>query len=241
MDAGSPSTLVYYATRSGGSTKDEGEGGGNPFASALIEVAGEGLELRSVARRLRKLTAEKSDRWQRAECVGTPRLPAWRLRQEPDPKRESRRALVLVVSDYSDSRFASLPGAARDERRIAAMFAQLGFSVEQGVGRRREDLLGALASFRRRSRSADIAAIYSTGHGFELDGIVYLVPGDFPAEAGASQLRRYGISVPRMTTAASAAGQNLVLFAGCRTYARDDPASGAREPLKSGSSRRPSG
>jgi hypothetical protein len=218
------STLVYYATCSGGSTLDAGEGGGNPFASALIEVAAdEELELRGLGERLREATRAKSGGFQAVEWDGEARLSSWRIGAEPRPG-ERRSALVLVVSDYSGFGAPTLAGAARDERRIAAMLAQHGFSVEQGVGPRREDLVEALAAFKRRSRRADVAVVYSTGHGIEVGGVVHLLPGDYPIRNGfrAADLRRYAVGVPRMTSAASAAKQNLVFFAGCRSHVRDD-------------------
>lgn len=215
-------TLVYYATRSGGTTLDTGEGGGNPFASALIEVAGDRtLELRNLSTRLRKLTVAKSQGHQRIECSGDTGLPAWRFVQDLSRRSEQRSALVLVVSDYSDSSpGASLIGAARDERRIAAMLAQHGFSVDQGIGPRRNELIKALVSFRRRSQRAEIGVIYSTGHGVELNGIVYLLPGDYPMRDGfgSGQLKKHAVSVTQMVNAASASGQNIVFFAGCRRH-----------------------
>ena len=206
-------TLVYYATRSGGTTLDTGEGGGNPFAGALIELANEpSLQLRHLAGRLRKLTAAKSERHQITECAGSPRLPAWTFREDMGLRKEKRSALVLVVSDYSRHRpGASLMGAARDERRIAAMLAQHGFSVTQGIGPRRQELIKALVAFRHHCQGSDIGVIYSTGHGVERDGNVYLLPGDYPMRDGCGrvQLRRHAVSVTRMIHAASARGQNL--------------------------------
>ena len=217
---GSTRTLVYYATRSGSDTLDRRGGGGNPFASALIKAASERrLQLRNLATRLRTLTAAKSNGYQVVECVGYPRLPGWTFQEDLVQRREQRSALVLVVSDYSSvSPRDSLTGAALDERRVAAMLAQYGFSVAQGIGPARDELLEALASFRRRSRRSDIGLIYSTGHGVEHDGVVYLLPGDFPMRDGfgKAQLKRHAVSVTQMVHAASARGQNLVFFAGCR-------------------------
>ena len=217
-----PAPLVYYATSSGGTTLDTGEGGGNPFASALIEVAGEKtLRLRNLATRLGKLTAAMSQGHQVIECRGDPHLPDWQFTENNHLAKEKRDALVLVVSDYSASGTGmSLPGAARDEQRIAAMLAQYGFSVDQGIGPRRHELTGALASFRHRSRGSDIAIIYSTGHGVECDGTVYLLPGDYPVHEGYKKalLRNRAVSVSRIISAASAGTQNIVFFAGCRSH-----------------------
>jgi hypothetical protein len=217
-------TLVYYATRSGGTTLDTGEGGGNPFASALIEVATEPtLQLRNLGTRLRKLTIAKSHGHQVVDYVGDTGLPTWRFVEDLSLRREQRTALVLVVSDYSNfSSGMSLIGAARDERRIGAMLAQHGFSVDQGIGPQRHDIIKALVSFKRRSQRSDIGIIYSTGHGVELDGIVYLLPGDYPMHDGfgSVQVKRHAVSVTQMVHAAHARGQNIVFFAGCRRYAQ---------------------
>jgi hypothetical protein len=216
------STLLCYATQSGCTTLDTGEGGGNPFASALIEAVSERtIKLGKLTEHLGKLTAAKSHRHQAIECSGEIRLPDWSFQEDLRLRREKRDALVLVVSDYS--RFtpdASLIGAAHDERRIAAMLAQHGFSVKQGIGAQRQELIKALSSFKRLSRSSNIAIVYSTGHGVELEGIVYLLPGDYPVNEGfgKTQLQRHAISVAQMTNAASACAQNLVFFAGCRTH-----------------------
>lgn len=216
---------IYYATRSGGTTLDVGAGGGNPFASALIELAGDPtLRLRELTTRLRALTEEKSGGRQVVECVGSARGSDWGFQHELTAGRERREALVMVVSDYSPRDSLSLSGAARDERRIAAMLAQHGFSVTQRIGRRRTELVAALQSFKRRSQQADIGVIYSTGHGLELDGDVFLLPGDFPqqGEDASADWRPDAVRVEDMAKAASAQMINLVFFAGCRILPEAD-------------------
>ena len=226
QNSGSAPALLFYATRSGGTTLDIAEEQGNPFASALIEAAAEPrLQLRDLAKRLRKLTVAKSDGHQHVECHGNVALPAWSFVENLGAKRENRAALLLVVSDYSGlDAAASLTGAARDERRIAAMLAQYGFSVTQGIAPRRKDLLKALKWFHRQAQCSEIAVIYSTGHGVEQDGIVYLLPADYPVRAGVRRtaLMRHAVSVPQLVEAASAPRQNLVFFAGCRTCLSND-------------------
>lgn len=208
--------FVCYATQPGGTTLDSDSEGGNPFASALIEAAGDpALHLDQLASRLRILTELKSGGHQLVESSGRIHRPEWRF-QGP---RERREALVLVVSSYPGFPGGSLAGAAFDERRIAAMLASYGFSVTQGVAPERRALLAALTAFGVRSRDAGAAVVYSTGHGIQAGGVVHLLPGDYPMRGGldAIRVRRYGISVPRMTRAAAARGPNLVFFAGCRS------------------------
>jgi hypothetical protein len=212
--------VTCYATRSGGTTLDTASGGGNPFASALIELAGDpGFELGRLLEMLAERTFAKSAGHQQVECIGTPPMLDWTFSEEMCPPRENRVALLLVVSDYT--RLApdlSLEGAAKDERRVAAMLALHGFSVTQGVGHGRSDLLQALSTFDRRSRLADVAVIYSTGHGLEARGTAYLIPGDFPPDdlESPAVLRDRAVSVERMTASAHAARLNLIFFAGCR-------------------------
>jgi uncharacterized caspase-like protein len=130
---------------------------------------------------------------------------------------------VLIVSDYKCAGLAPLRGAAHDERRISAMFSANGFSVVQGVAPDRAALIEALAGFRRFAAGHDVAVIYTTGHGIESDGSVYLLPGDYPLEDGVSpaRLRARAVSVDRIVEACRASKLNLVFFAGCRTPASD--------------------
>jgi hypothetical protein len=213
--------LLFFATGPGGKALDSDDLGGNPFASALIEAARDPmLRLRSLEGRLRRLTLAKSRGIQAVERFGDVGPADWSFVEDADLPYEERRALLLVVSDYSGTgSLRSLGGAALDEQRLAEMLGQHGFEVETNIGARRNDLLTALARFGHRSTRSDIAVIYSTGHGIERDGIVYLIPGDYPSRDGFStvQLERHAIRVAHLASASSAKLQNLVFFGGCRT------------------------
>jgi hypothetical protein len=220
---GTGPTLLFFATGPGAKALDSDDMGGNPFASALIETANDPmLRLRFLESRLKRLTLAKSRGIQEVEWFGDVGLPQWRFVEDADLPREKRRALVLVGSDYSGlGSLASLDGAAHDEKRIASMLAQHGFEVDSGIGPSRNELLTALRSFRRGSQRSDVGVIYATGHGVELDGIVYLIPGDYPSRDGfgKAQLTRQAIRVAQIASAASARSQNLVFFGGCRERA----------------------
>jgi len=63
-----PEVLRYCASASGKPTLDEGEGGGNPFASAVIEaLSHERIDLAEFTAEVRRLTAVKSDGLQSAD------------------------------------------------------------------------------------------------------------------------------------------------------------------------------
>ncbi len=216
------SPAIVFATGPGGRTIDQDLFGGNPFATALIQVTSEGpISLRQFPRRLKALTIAASNRQQIPEWMNWPGQQGWSFRLSPGSRKESRCALVLIVSDYAAAGLRSLEGAANDERRISAMLAANGFSVTQGVAPSRAALLAALATFGPLTRTHDAAVIYCTGHGVESTGGVHLLPGDYPdpRDCSPSRLRTKALSVARMATACRASKINLVFFAGCRELA----------------------
>jgi Caspase domain len=213
---GSAAPLVFYASQSGRSTLDQGEGGGNPFASALIELLERPSftysELRSD---LIKLTKEKSRGFQVPEALADARLPSWRIK--PIPSSEKRVALVFAYSDYRAAGVTSLPGAKRDLGRVAAALRVAGFDVEAALNPTKKDLRLALESLSTRSRDADSAIIYLTGHGLERGGQVYLMPNDHRFGEGLKRLSEVAVHVPSLTNFLKARSANIVFFGGCRT------------------------
>jgi uncharacterized caspase-like protein len=72
---------------------------------------------------------------------------------------------VLVNADYRKSGVASLPGAFFDSQRVSAALTQAGFETTtvldaDGPTARRE-----LVAFAAASADADVALIYTGGHG----------------------------------------------------------------------------
>ena len=174
---------VFYASQSGRSTLDEGEGGGNPFASALIEL----LERPSLTHAelqsdLLALTQEKSHGFQTPDVPTALDSSHWRLK--PVPASARRVALVFVYSNYRTAGVTSLPGAERDLERVAAGLRKAGFKVQTAAKPTRANLLKALKALSIKSEDAEAAVIYLTSHGFEHDGRVYLMPSDYPFGEG---------------------------------------------------------
>lgn len=211
-----PAALVFHASQAGKPALDEGEGGGNPFASALIELlARPKLTLPDFASQLSPLTAQKSRGLQIADVPAGADRPVWTL--QPKPAGQSRAALVIVYSDYALSGGASsLPGAKHDAARVAAAFSSAGFATVTVVDPDHSGFDVALQQFSQRSANADIAAIYTTGHGVEVDGTVYLLPGNYPVEQGEGALQSHGVRLSRLADAVRAKGVNLVFYGGCR-------------------------
>jgi hypothetical protein len=212
---------IVLATRSGGTTIDQDAFGGNPFATALLQlVGGKPISFQQFPGRLRALTVQASQGHQVPEWTNWPKGVRWSFQRRPGTREERRCALVLIVTDYSLAGGAPLLGAAHDQTRISAMLCASGFSVVQGVAPTRAALLGALAAFARQAPRHDVAMVYSTGHGVEWNGRIYLLPGDYPLLGGYSgaQLRSAAVSVDRIAAACRATNLNFVFFAGCRTH-----------------------
>lgn len=207
-------TLVFYASMPGQQTLDRGEGGGNPFASALIEALEAPLIVSDLPLKLRQLTAAKSRGFQSAD-VPAPVSSNYSL--VPARSGEERIALVMVVSNYAASGGApSLPGARHDADRMAKALQRAGFQAEQALDLDLQAMRAKLAEFGERAQRADAAVIYTTGHGVEVDGTVFLLPGDYPISERNSALSRRALPLPEIARSLRAKQLNMVFYGGCR-------------------------
>jgi hypothetical protein len=208
--------LVFYASESGRQTFDQGEGGGNPFASALVEVLQRPtLTLSELPAELQRLTEQKSRGLQSADAPVS--VPRGNVSLVPAKPEERRIALVMVVSDYAQSGGAhSLPGAKYDAERIASALRRAGFDTEIALDFGLRAMRDRLADFGNRTTASDLAVIYTTGHGVEVEGTVYLLPGDYPIKEHATALATRALPLPEMARLLGARRANLVFYGGCR-------------------------
>ena len=208
-------TLLFHASASGRQTMDEGEGGGNPFASALIEILQKGeVRLRDFPGRLRELTVKKSSGFQTPDVPKNVSGGHWAL--VPSRTGEKRIALVLVVSNYERAGAISLPGAAHDSHRMTSALTKAGFKTELALDLDLNGMRKKLAEFGAASSRYDVAAIYTTGHGVERDGVIYLVPGAFPISEGGDALPSNALPLRDIAASPRARAMNLVFYGGCR-------------------------
>jgi len=130
--------------------------------------------------------------------------------------REGERALALVMvfADYgSDDGLDSLPGAAFDAARVADALSRAGFVTRMIIARTGPEYLSELDRFGVDSANADRALIYTTGHGGEAKGSIYLLP---PETDGPEIDRAGAISIGRVRQALHAKQSNWLIYAGCR-------------------------
>ena len=208
--------IYLYASQTGRPTLDQGEGGGNPFASALVELLDrDTLTFEAFRTQLADLTELKSRGFQRPEVLARVDLGTWRLL--PKPSTERRVALVWVFSDYSASGAAtSLPGAKFDMHRVAVAFNRAGFEVQTIIDPDRAKIGGVLREFADRSEASDIAVLYVTGHGVEIEGSIYLLPGDYPFSQGSDLLNERAVRLTELGSALRARRANFIFYGGCR-------------------------
>lgn len=212
--AGEP--IYFYASQAGRPTLDQGEGGGNPFASALVELLGrDSLTFKAFRAELVDVTKRKSRGFQQPEVPARADLGTWQFL--PKLSAERRVALVVVFSDYSTSGATpSLPGAKHDMHRVADALDTAGFEVQTVLDPDSATLQMALREFASRSAASEVAVLYTTGHGAEVEGNVYLFPGDYFFSRGSGALRNRAVRLMTLGAALQASRANLVFYGGCR-------------------------
>jgi hypothetical protein len=208
--------LFYYAGAAGRLTQDRDRQGGNPFASAFVEVLKEKpLTLADFSGRMAAANARHSGGWQQLQFPRAPPNPKWRF----DAAGEKRVALVLINADYSKSNGVySLPGAAFDAQRVPKALIEAGFETVVVLDKDGAAARKALTDFARLSETADASLIYVGGHGIQHKRVVYWMMGDYP-EQDPKWLPTHAISLDEIGQAGRARETNLVLYASCR----DDP------------------
>lgn len=210
----------FYAARSGATALDKGRGGGNPFADAVIlAIRDQDLTLS----RLSHMVAVETENYSRDERSGRVRQVAEVPCIAPgkDQNLSSARvagsaaALVVVVSTYQRG-IASLEGARVDASRIGDALRIAGFDTKVLLDASSKEIRSELQRFAKQSSTAEVAAIYVTGHGTEIDGEVYLVPREYRRGATDFVWSRDAFSTKYIAQFARAARANLVFFGGCR-------------------------
>jgi tetratricopeptide (TPR) repeat protein len=131
----------------------------------------------------------------------------------PAPGR--RIALVIGMSAYVN--VPALRNPANDARAVADLFRRLGFAeVIEREDMTRAKLEETLKDFGDKAGEADWAVIYYAGHGFEINGVNYLVPVDAKL-ARADHAEDEAVTLTRVTSKAEGARQlGIVILDACR-------------------------
>jgi uncharacterized caspase-like protein len=96
--------------------------------------------------------------------------------------QKTLKRVALVVGNGTYAHANALPNPPKDATDIAAKLKELGFEVVLGVNLDMGGFGKTLRQFSKEVESADVSLFYYAGHGFQVDGLNYLVPIDAKLE-----------------------------------------------------------
>lgn len=86
------------------------------------------------------------------------------------------RTALVIGNDRYEPAAGSLRNSGNDARAVGKALKGLGFSVVERHDINRDQLLKAIADFRKTLPGSEVALFYYAGHGLSIDGANYLVP-----------------------------------------------------------------
>jgi hypothetical protein len=89
--------------------------------------------------------------------------------------RGTRMALIIGNGGYAHVK--ALPNPPNDARAVAKCLRDIGFTVSEGVDLDRAAMQKMTRDFLREAARAQIVVVYYAGHGVQVDGRNYLIPG----------------------------------------------------------------
>lgn len=145
--------------------------------------------------------------------------------------------VALVIGNGAYRGTDRLVSPTDDAELIAQSLRVTGFSVDLEENRTRAQLLGDLDTFGRAAAKASIALVYYAGHGFEMGGENYLIPGDMPVPIGQvsqADLMRFALPL-RYVQGVAARGEPralVLLLDACRSGAARGGATPTMAPVQ---------
>jgi invasion protein IalB len=94
------------------------------------------------------------------------------------PEARADRRVALVVGNSAYQNVGELRNPVNDAVKIGAMLKAMGFDVDVRRDVGIVDMRRAVGDFADAARNADIAVVFYSGHGIEVDGTNYLIPID---------------------------------------------------------------
>ena len=126
-----------------------------------------------------------------------------------EPKEKETLALVCGNVEYTGD--DSLYSCVRDAKALGRKLRTLGFDVEAAYNRSKESFEKTFEKFCREATNYHTAVVYFSGHGYEKDGITYLVPtGD--TDCWSWELEEKCINVKELIQKLDDVGVELKIF-----------------------------
>lgn len=133
---------------------------------------------------------------------------------------EAQNRLAFVVGNDAYQTIDPLKKAVNDARAMAQGLQRLGFKVTLGENLKRRDFIERFNAFENSVNAGDVAFLFYSGHGVELDGANYLVPVDAPRVSAQQQslLKDESISTDNIIQRLKARGtkSQIIVLDACR-------------------------
>lgn len=144
---------------------------------------------------------------------------------------QSHKKVALVIGNGAYKNAVELPNPKRDATLMATTLRGAGFTVIEGTDLDKAGMSALIDQFTEAAYDSDVALVYYSGHGMQVDGVNYLIPVDGQLER-ASQLQTRTISINQILAALPPdPAVGMVFLDACRdnplarTFARALPAS----------------
>jgi hypothetical protein len=103
------------------------------------------------------------------------------------PGFAAKRALVIGIDHYPNlPPRGQLQKAVNDARSVGAALAEIGFSVTRIENASKSEISRALGVLEQTVAAGDTVFLFFAGHGIEINGTNYLLPGDLPSPLDAN-------------------------------------------------------
>src|SRR5260221_6782480 len=96
--------------------------------------------------------------------------------------------LAFVIGQSASRAVPALPNAENDGKRMAELLTNSGFQVTAAPDLSQTDMRQAISDFAAKVQASGpdtVAAVFHAGHGLQIDGANYLVPGGVRPGSGA--------------------------------------------------------
>lgn len=113
---------------------------------------------------------------------------------------ESHKKVALVIGNGAYKNAVELPNPKRDANLIASTLRAAGFTVLDGTDLDKAAMTALIDKFTETAYDSDVALVYYSGHGMQVDGVNYLIPIDAQLER-AAQLQTRTISINQILAA----------------------------------------
>ena len=157
-------------------------------------------------------------------------LCALQLSAQAPASEAKRRALLIGNANYKA--IPALSGPVNDIRDMDAVLEKAGFSVSLLGNASGEAMERSAREFTNSLRQGDIALIFYSGSGVEIDGENYLIPVDIPSPVDEIELKYRSFPVRKLIDSIQNSGVRLqiVVLDTCR----DNPFRSAKGVAKAG-------